>query len=73
MRDLLPEERKIGPLSFYYNGPGGGVVDYSDNYLFNLRGKLLHIEFDVPYIHDNHPAPEVRELELKLLATFRTF
>lgn len=69
----LPEEKKIGRLTFYYNGPGGGGVDYSDDYLFNLRGRLLHIEFDGPYIHDNHPAPKVRELEPKLLATFRTF
>ena len=68
-----PEEKKIGQYSFYYNGPGGGGVDYSDDYLFNLRGKLLHIEFDGPYIHDNHPSPKVRELEPNLLATFRVF
>jgi len=59
--------------TFYYTGPGGGGVDYSDDYLFNLHGKLLHIEFDGPYVDDNHPAPKVQELEPKLLATFRVF
>lgn len=68
-----PEMRKIGQYIFHYNGPGGGGVDYSDDYLFNLHGKLLHIEFDGPYIEDNHPPPKVRELEPKLLATFRVF
>ena len=68
-----PEVTKIGQYTFRYNGPGGGGVDYSDDYLFNLHGKLLHIEFDGPYIEDNHPPPKVRELEPKLLATFRVF
>ncbi|MGA2348081.1 MAG: hypothetical protein ABSF93_18875 [Candidatus Sulfotelmatobacter sp.] len=69
----LPEAKKIGQLTFYYNGPGGGGVDYSDDYLFNLRGRLLHIEFDGPYMNGNHPPPNVKELEPKVLATFRTF
>ena len=67
------EPTEINGLTFYYNGPGGGGVDYSDDYLFNLRGKLLHIEFDGPYIHDNHPSDETKKLEPRLLATFRTF
>ena len=36
-----PEERKINGLTFYYNGPGGGGVDYPDDFLFNLHGKIL--------------------------------
>jgi hypothetical protein len=54
-------------------GPGGGGVLYSDDYLFNLRGRLLHIEFDGPYIHDKTPSEETKTLEPKLLATFQTF
>jgi hypothetical protein len=48
-------------------------VLYSDDYLFNLRGKLLHIEFDGPYIHDKTPSEETKKLEPRLLATFQTF
>jgi hypothetical protein len=68
-----PETTKINGLLFYYVGPGGGGVDYSDDFLFNLRGKILHIEFDGPYINDNHPSDVAKELEPQLLATFRTF
>jgi hypothetical protein len=67
-----PEPTKIGGLTFYYNHPGGGV-DYSDDYLFKLRGKLLHIEFPGPYTNDNKPAEETRKLEPKILTTFRIF
>ena len=68
-----PEPTQINGVTFYYVGPGGGGVDYSDDYLFNLRGKILHIEFDGPYINDNHPSEETKKLERQLLATFRTF
>jgi hypothetical protein len=57
-----PEPTKINGVTFYYVGPGGGVVDYSDDFLFNLRGKILHIEFDGPYINDNHPSEEAKKL-----------
>jgi hypothetical protein len=68
-----PEPTKLGGVTFYYVGPGGGGVFYPDDYLFNLRGKILHIEFDGPYFHDNHPSEEAKKLEPQLLATFRTF
>jgi hypothetical protein len=68
-----PEPTQINGLTFYYVGPGGGGADYPDDYLFNLRGKILHIEFDGPYINDNHPSEEAKKLEPQLLATFRTF
>jgi hypothetical protein len=63
----------LGGVTFYYVAPGGGGVFYPDDYLFNLRGKILHIEFDGPYFHDNHPSEEAKKLEPQLLATFRTF
>ncbi len=68
-----PEPIQIDGRTFYYVGPGGGGVEYSDDYLLNLRGKILHIEFDGPYINDNHPPQETKKLEPQLLATFRTF
>jgi hypothetical protein len=68
-----PGPTQINGLTFYYVGPGGGGVEYSDDYLFNLRGKILHIEFDGPYVHDNHPSAETKKLEPQLLATFRAF
>ena len=67
------EPTQINGLTFYYDGPGGGGVDYPDDYLFILRGKILHIEFDGPYVNDNHPSEEAKKLEPQLLATFRTF
>jgi hypothetical protein len=68
-----PEPTQINGLTFYYDGPGGGGVDYPDDYLFILRGKILHIEFDSPYVNDNHPSEEAKKLEPQLLATFRTY
>jgi hypothetical protein len=68
-----PEPTQINGVTFYYVGPGGGGVFYPDDYLFDLRGKILHIEFDGPYINDNHPSEGTRKLEPQLLATFRTF
>jgi hypothetical protein len=68
-----PEPTQINGLTFYYVGPGGGGVDYLDDSLFKLRGKILHIEFDGPYVNDNHPSEDAKKLEPQLLATFRTF
>jgi hypothetical protein len=68
-----PEPTKFNGVTFYYDGPSGGGVGYSDDFLFILRGKILHIEFDGPYINDNHPSEQAKKLEPQLLATFRTF
>jgi hypothetical protein len=43
-----PEPRRMGQNTFYYYGPGGGGVSYPDGYYFNLRGKILVIDFDGP-------------------------
>jgi hypothetical protein len=68
-----PEPTQVNGVTFYYVGPGGGGADYSDDYLFNLQGKILHIEFDGPYVNDNHPSEKTKKLEPQILATFRTF
>lgn len=55
-------------------GPGGGGADYPDDYVLNLRGKILHFDFDGPYVFkDNHPSEATKKLEPQLLATFQTF
>jgi len=68
-----PERRQIGQETFYYYGPGGGGVAYPDQYFFDLKGKTLLIIFDGPYINDKTPSPETKDLEERLLQTFRTF
>ena len=62
----------INGLTFYDNGPGG-AVDYSDDFPFNLHGRILHVEFDGPYISDKHPSENTAKLEPELLTTFRNF
>jgi hypothetical protein len=52
-----PEPVNIGGLTFYYSGRGDKWVGYSDYYFFNLRGKLLRIEFDDPHM----PSHETKE------------
>ena len=67
-----PEPMQLGGLTFYYSGSGGNQVGYSDHYFFNLRGKLLHIEVDDPYI-DNPSSDETKDSAQEILKTFRTF
>jgi hypothetical protein len=47
-------------------------VGYSDHYFFNLRGKLLHIEVDDPYI-DNPSSDDAKDSVQEILKTLRTF
>ena len=53
--------------------PGGGGASYPDGYYFNLRGKILIIDFDGPYEDDKTPTPATKKLEKKVLGTFREF
>lgn len=71
--DGPPEPKEIGTETFYYYGPGGGGVEYADQYFFDLKGKTLLIVFDGPYTNDKTPSPETKVLEEQLLQTFRTF
>lgn len=71
--DGPPERKQFGPEAFYYYGPGAGGVGYADQYFFDLKGKTLLIIFDGPYINDKTPSPETKDLEERLLQTFRTF
>ena len=71
--DSPPEPVRIGKNTFYYYGPGGGGVDYPDGYYYNLRGKILVIDFDGPYENDKTPTPATKKMEQKVLASFREF
>ena len=68
-----PEPVDAGKNTFYYYGPGGGGVAYPDGYYFNLRGKILVIDFDGPYDNDKTPTATTKKMEQKVLATFRIF
>ncbi len=68
-----PEPIKVGEYTFYCYGPGGGGVQYADEYFFNLRGKTLTITFDGPYDGDKTPSAETKKLELEILTTFSVF
>lgn len=69
-----PESKHIGQNTFYYYGPGGGGAQYPDGYYFNLRGKILVIDFHGPYDDaDKTPTPATKRMEEKVLATFREF
>ena len=61
-----PEPQRMGQNMFYYYGPGGGGVSYPDGYYFNLRGKILVIDFDGPYENDKTPTPETKKMEQKV-------
>ena len=68
-----PEPVHFGKNTFYYYGPGGGGVAYPDGYYYNLRGKILIINFDGPYENDKTPALATKKMEQKILASFREF
>jgi hypothetical protein len=68
-----PEPKQFGSETFYYYGPGGGGVEYPDQYFYNLKGKTLEIAFDGPYVRSKTPSQETKDNEEILLQTFRTF
>ena len=69
-----PEPVHAGKNTFYYYGPGGGGVQYPDGYYFNLRGKILVVDFDGPYDNaDKTPTATTKKMEQKILASFRIF
>jgi hypothetical protein len=72
-QDSPPEPKIIDGQVFYYYGPGGGGVCYPDQFFYDLRGRPLSISFTGPCVDDKTPAPETKEIEQKILATFRTF
>jgi len=71
--DWTPVGHPIGRHTFYFFGPGGGGVNYTDDYFVELKGKTLGFYFGGPYVNSNQPSRETQLLEPKILNTFRTF
>lgn len=70
--DSPPKPQRIGQNTFYHYGPGGGGVSYPESYYFNLRGKILAIDFG-PYEKDKTPTAETKQKEQEVLASLREF
>ena len=68
-----PPAVKEGDNTFYCYGPGGGGVTYPDQFFFNFKGKTLYIVFDGPYDYSKTPTDETKEIEAKMLSSFRSF
>ena len=73
MEDIRPKLIHTAHGEFYYYGAGGGGVDYPDAYYFGLHGKTFSIHFFGPYDGDKTPAAVTRQMEPRLLASFRRF
>jgi hypothetical protein len=71
--DIPPEPVQVGGTTFYYYGPGGGGVTYPDQFFFEAKGRAFGIDFDGPYIDDKTPAEVTKQIEKKLLRSFRRF
>jgi hypothetical protein len=73
MQDIPPKLIHTTHQEFYYYGPGGGGVDYPDSYYFELRGRTFSLTFIGPFEGDKTPAAVTKQIEPKLLASFRRF
>jgi hypothetical protein len=71
--DTPPATVRLGKSVFYFYGPGGGGVDYPDQYLMELNGKILSIEFGGPWKDSKSPIEETKRLETKILSTLQTY
>jgi hypothetical protein len=72
-RDHAPEHIHAAHEEFYYYGRGGGGVDYPDSFYFGLRGQTSSSEFIGPYTQSNIPDADTKDIEPKVLASFRHF
>ena len=73
LEDIPPKTIHNEHEEFYYYGPGGGGVDYPDSYYFEVNRSLFSFEFIGPYAGDKTPIPATKQIESKLLASFRRF
>ncbi len=73
-RQPLPKGHRIGNhIFYYYGGFSGGPGNNPDNYLVEVNGKTLRIQFDGPYTYPDIPIEETKKLEPTILKTLRTF
>ena len=71
MTENVPAKKIFGQNAFYYYGPGGGGVNYPDQYFYNLDNKLLMFVFDGPYENDKTPSVAAKQMEDQILSTFK--
>jgi hypothetical protein len=65
---------RAGSRTFYFYGAGGGGVNYPDQFLTDLRGRILDIELDGPYGESfKSPNKVTKALEKEVLATVRIY
>jgi hypothetical protein len=69
--DTMPRRQLIGGHVFYSQVVGSMAVGFADNFDLNLKGKKLEFEFGPDDV--GAPSTETRQLESKILKTFRTF
>lgn len=71
--DNAPPLIHAAHADFYYCGPGGGGVNYPDDFFFGIRGDTFSISFYGPYKDDKTPDGETKRIEPEVLASFRRF
>jgi hypothetical protein len=71
--DTSPTTIHIAERVFYFYGPGGGGVDYPDDYLMEINGKILSIQFGGPWKDSKSPIEETKRLETTILSTLQTY
>jgi hypothetical protein len=71
--DDPPAPVRLGGHVFYFYGAGGGGVDYPDQYLMEMNGKILSIQFGGPWKDSKSPIEEMKSLETKILSTLQTY
>lgn len=69
--NFAPQPKTFGTNTFYYYGPGGGGVNYADQYFYNLNGQILIFIFDGPYENDKTPSESTKQLANQILSTFK--
>jgi hypothetical protein len=68
-----PSPIQEGDNTFYFCGGGSMGGQYPDAFFSNFKGKTMYFVFDGPYDYSNTPTDETKEIESKMLASFRTF
>jgi hypothetical protein len=73
MDDYPPQRIPAAHGDFYYYGPGGGGVQYPDDFYFGIHGHTFSISFSGPYSTDKTPDAVTKRIEPRVLASFRPF
>lgn len=69
--DGPPPPIREGDNTFYFCGGGSMGGQYPDAFFADFKGKTIYLVFDGPYDNSNTPTDETKEIESKMLASFR--